>query len=73
MVEVESYELRRYLPMPYEAALGPRLLRVQGRAEEAAGWQETCPELLRAVGARLRAVSCWTRWLPGIQEAPPVR
>ena len=54
MVEVESYELRRYLPMPYEAALGPRLLRVQGRAEEAAGWQETCPELLRAVGARLR-------------------
>ena len=30
MVEVESYELRRYLPMPYEAALGPRLLRVQG-------------------------------------------
>ncbi len=57
MVEVESYELRRYLPMPYEAALGPRLLRVQGRAEEAAGWQETCPELLRAVGARLRAGS----------------
>lgn len=57
MVEVESYELRRYLPMPYEAALEPRLLRVQGRAEEAAGWQETCPELLRAVGARLRAGS----------------
>lgn len=53
MLQVELYDLRPFLPLPYEAALAPRLDRAQGRVD-ASRWLVRDLEALQTAAARLR-------------------